>query len=45
MAYVTLGRTELLKDIFIMGRVEPKGIYSNPKAIEEFFRLKEIFDQ
>ena len=28
-----------------MGRVEPKGIHANPKAIEESFRLKEIFDQ
>ena len=45
MAYVSLGRTELLKDIFIRGEVDPEGIHASPKALEETMRLKNLFDQ
>lgn len=45
MAYVTLGRTELLKDIFIRGKVDPEGIHASPKALEETKRLQNLFDQ
>ena len=40
MAYVSLGRTELLKDIYIKGKVDPKGIHASPKALEETWRLQ-----
>lgn len=45
MAYVCLGRTEQLKDIYIRGKVDPAGIHASPEALEESKRLQTIFDQ
>ena len=45
MAYVSLGRTEELKDIFIKGKVDVKGIHASTDALEETRRLQTIFDQ
>lgn len=45
MAYVSLGRSEQLKDIFIKGKVDPTGIHASPEALEETLRLKSIFDE
>ena len=45
MAYVCLGRTQQLKDIYIKGEFDPKGIHANPKALEESKRLQNIYDQ
>ena len=45
MAYVALGRSEELKDIYIKGTVDPKGIHASPEALEETKRIENIFDQ
>ena len=45
MAYVALGRTEQLKDIFIRGQVDPEGIHASEVALEETNRLQRIFDE
>ena len=45
MGYVSLGRSEQLKDIYIKGKVDPLGIQANPDALEETKRLENIFDQ
>ena len=45
MGYVSLGRSEQLKDIYIKGKVDPLGIHANPDALEETKRLQNIFDQ
>ena len=44
MAYVALGRSEELKDIYIKGKVDPKGIHASPEALAETIRLQTIFD-
>ena len=45
MAYVSLGRSTRLKDIYIKGKVDPQGIHASPEALEETERLQSIFDQ
>ena len=45
MAYVALGRTEKLKDIYIKGKVDPEDIHASTEALEETKRLQTIFDQ
>ena len=40
MAYVALGRSEELKDIYIKGEVDPKGIHASPEALEETKRIE-----
>ena len=45
MAYVALGRSEELKDIYIKGKVDPKGIHASPEALAETIRLQYIFDK
>ena len=45
MAYVAMGRSEELKDIYIKGKVDPKGIHASPEALAETKRLQEIFDK
>ena len=45
MAYVTLGRTQRLEDIFISGELDVSQIKADPKALEESKRLEEIFNQ
>ena len=45
MAYVSLGRSEELKDIYIKGKVDPSGIHASPEALEETKRLQAIFDK
>ena len=45
MAYVALGRSEELKDIYIKGKVDPAGIHASPEALEETIRLQALFDQ
>ena len=45
MAYVMLGRTERLEDIFISGELDVSQIKADPKALEESKRLEEIFNQ
>ena len=45
MAYVSLGRSERLKDIYIKGKVDPQGILASCEALEETERLERIFDK
>ena len=45
MAYVSLGRSERLADIYISGKVDPKGILASPAALEETNRLESIYDK
>ena len=45
MAYVSLGRSTRLKDIYIKGKVDPIGIHASPEALEETERLQSIFDE
>ena len=45
MAYVALGRTEQLKDIYIRGQVGPEGIHASEVALEETNRLQRMFDE
>ena len=45
MAYVALGRSEELKDIYVKGKVSSDGIHASPVALEETDRLQSIFDQ
>lgn len=45
MAYVALGRSTCLKDIYIKGKVDPSGIHASPEALEETERLQSIFDE
>ena len=45
MAYVTLGRSERLEDIYIKGDLEKEGIHASPRALEETERLQSIFNQ
>ena len=44
MAYVALGRSEELKDIYIKGKVDPAGIHASPEVLEETFRHQDLFD-
>ena len=45
LAYVTLGRSEELKDIYIKGTLLREGIHASPDALEETNRLQSIFDE
>ena len=45
MAYVCLGRSEKLKDIYISGELDIEGIHSSPDALAETQRLQNIFDE
>ena len=45
MAYVALGRSKELKDIFIKGKLDRNGIRASPEALEESKRLQKIFDE
>ena len=45
MAYVSLGRSERLKDIQISGAFDPKGIHCSPVALAESRRLQQVFDE
>ena len=45
MAYVMLGRSSRLQDIFIAGELDVNEIKCDPNALEESNRLDEIFDQ
>ena len=45
MAYVSLGRSEQLKDIYIKGKIDPAGIHASPIALEATKRLQNIFDE
>ena len=44
MAYVMLGRTELLNDMYIAGDFSTEQIKCDPAALEESKRLLEMFD-
>ena len=44
IAYVTLGRSRELKDIFIKGKLEKEGIHASPEALDETHRLQLLFD-
>jgi hypothetical protein len=44
MAYVCLGRSEKLKDIYISGELDIAGIHCSPDALAETQRLQEVFD-
>ena len=43
MAYVMLGRSEKLEDIYIVGEFDPKGIKVSKEALEETERLEQMF--
>ena len=43
MAYVMLGRSQKLEDIFILGKIDPKDIKVDPDALEETIRLENDF--
>ena len=45
VAYVCLGRSEELKDIYIKGKLDREGIHASTDALEETNRLQTIFDQ
>ena len=45
IAYVTLGRSKELNDIFIKGELEREGIHASPQALKETNRLQSIFDK
>ena len=45
MAYVMLGRSSRLQDIFIAGELDVSEIKCDPNALEESNRLDEMFDQ
>ena len=45
MAYVCLGRSEELKDIYISGKFDAKGIHCSPKALAETKKLQKRFDK
>ena len=45
VAYVCLGRSEELKDIYIKGKLDKEGIHASTEALEETNRLQTIFDQ
>ena len=45
MAYVMLGRSSRLQDIFIAGELDVNEIKCDPNALEESNRLDEMFDQ
>ena len=45
MAYVALGRSEELKDIYIKGKVDPADIHASPEALGETIRLQSLFDE
>lgn len=45
MAYVSLGRSEQIKDIYINGKVQAEGIHADPAALEETYRLQTLFDK
>jgi hypothetical protein len=45
MAYVSLGRSERLRDIEISGEFDPKGIHCSPEALDESRRLQQIFNE
>lgn len=45
IAYVTLGRSRELNDIFIKGDLEREGIHASPEALKETYRLQSIFDE
>ena len=43
MAYVMLGRSSRLQDLFIAGELDVNEIKCDPNALEESNRLEEIF--
>ena len=45
MAFVCLGRSKRLQDIYIQGDVDPAGIHASPEALAENERLDKIFDE
>ena len=45
MAYVSLGRSDKLKDIHIYGKVDTAEIHAAPEAVEETNRLQCMFDE
>ena len=45
LAYVALGRSEEIKDIYIKGKIEKEGIHASQDALEETNRLQAIFDE
>ena len=45
MAYVALSRSEELNDVYIKGILDRDGIHASPEALEECYRLQNIFDQ
>ena len=45
MAYVMLGRSQRLEDIYIAGELDPSQIKCDPEALEESERLEEIFNK
>ena len=42
MAYVALGRSEELKDIYIKGKVDPEGIHASPEALAEMLDCRQF---
>ena len=44
MAYVMLGRSERLEDLFIAGELDVAQIKCDPNALKESKRLEAIFD-
>ena len=45
MAYVCLGRSEKLDDIYITGEFDVEGIHCSPDALDETKRLQKVFDE
>ena len=45
MAYVSLGRSTRLRDIYIKGKVDVQGIHASQEALEETERLQSKFDE
>ena len=45
MAYVSLGRSTRLRDIYIKGKVDLEGIHASQEALEETERLQSKFDE
>ena len=45
MAYVMLGRSQRLEDIYISGELDVSQIKCDPRALEESKRLEEVFNQ
>ena len=45
MAYVMLGRSSRLQDLFIAGELDVNEIKCDPNALVESNRLEDLFDQ